>query len=54
MDSPSLQRLRKEPLAFVERSLSLGHHTIHFVGIVGPVASPFVEFDETYNITVVR
>ena len=33
--------------------LSPGHHTIHFVGIVGPVSSPFVEIDVTYNINVV-
>jgi|GEM_PF-779707 len=32
--------------------LSPGPHTIHFVGVVGPVASPFVAFDETYNVTV--
>jgi hypothetical protein len=30
-----------------------GHHTIHLVGIVGPVATPFVEIDETYNVNVV-
>jgi hypothetical protein len=30
-----------------------GHHTIHFVGIVGPVATPFVEIDVTYKISVV-
>ncbi|HTR41275.1 MAG TPA: hypothetical protein VMH87_06630 [Pseudomonadales bacterium] len=29
-----------------------GHHTIHFVGIVGPIDAPFVDFDETYVVTV--
>jgi hypothetical protein len=33
--------------------LSPGQHTIHFVGVVGPVATPFVEIDVTYNINVV-
>jgi hypothetical protein len=32
--------------------LSVGHHTIHFVGVVGPVATPFFFKDITYNITV--
>jgi hypothetical protein len=32
--------------------LSVGQHTIHFVGVVGPVASPFFFKDITYNITV--
>ena len=32
--------------------LSVGKHTIHFVGVVGPVSAPFVEDDITYNITV--
>jgi hypothetical protein len=32
--------------------LSVGQHTIHFVGIVGPVANPFFFKDITYNITV--
>jgi hypothetical protein len=30
-----------------------GQHTIHFVGVVGPAATPFVEIDVTYNINVV-
>ena len=30
-----------------------GHHTIHFVGVVGPPANPFVEIYLTYNVTVV-
>ena len=51
MDSRSHRRLRKEPFLLIA-PLAPGHHTIHFVGVVGPVASPFVEFDETYNITV--
>jgi hypothetical protein len=29
-----------------------GKHVIQFVGIVGPVSSPFVEEDLTYDITV--
>ena len=29
-----------------------GPHTIHLVGIVGPLASPFVDKDLTYDITV--
>jgi hypothetical protein len=33
--------------------LSPGHHIIHFVGIVGPASSPFVEIDVTYNINIV-
>ena len=32
--------------------LSDGQHTIHFVGVVGPVASPFFFKDIIYNITV--
>ncbi|SPE60794.1 conserved exported hypothetical protein [Verrucomicrobia bacterium] len=32
--------------------LSAGPHTIHFVGVVGPVATPFFFKDITYNITV--
>jgi len=32
--------------------LSVGQHTIHFVGVVGPVATPFFFKDITYNITV--
>lgn len=32
--------------------LSPGKHSIHFVGVVGPVSSPFVEDDITYDITV--
>jgi hypothetical protein len=32
--------------------LSVGQHTIRFVGVVGPVASPFFFKDITYNITV--
>jgi hypothetical protein len=32
--------------------LSVGPHTIHFVGVVGPVATPFFFKDITYNITV--
>lgn len=29
-----------------------GNHTIHFVGIVGPIEAPFVQFDETYEVSV--
>jgi hypothetical protein len=32
--------------------LPVGQHTIHTLGISGPVASPHLELDETYNITV--
>jgi hypothetical protein len=32
--------------------LSVGQHTIHSVGVVGPVASPFFFKDITYDITV--
>jgi hypothetical protein len=32
--------------------LSVGQHTIHSVGVVGPVAHPFFFKDITYNITV--
>lgn len=32
--------------------LSPGKHTIHFVGVVGPVSAPYVKQDITYNITV--
>jgi hypothetical protein len=32
--------------------LSRGKHTIHFVGVVGPVDAPFVKDDITYDITV--
>jgi hypothetical protein len=32
--------------------LSVGQHTIHFVGVVGPVTTPFFFKDITYNITV--
>jgi len=31
-----------------------GPHSVHFVGIVGPLASPFVDFDLTYDIIVTR
>jgi hypothetical protein len=34
--------------------LSPGHHTIHTLGVVGPVAAPYVEEDITYDITVTR
>jgi len=33
--------------------LAPGKHTIHFVGIAGPLATPFLEFDITYQILVV-
>jgi hypothetical protein len=29
-----------------------GKHTIHFVGVAGPLSSPFVALDITYDITV--
>ena len=32
--------------------LSPGKHTIHTVGIVGPVSAPYVVEDITYDITV--
>src|ERR1017187_2937967 len=32
--------------------LSVGSHTVHFVGVAGPVATPFFLKDITYNITV--
>jgi hypothetical protein len=32
--------------------LSVGQHTIHFIGVVGPVASPFFFKDITYNLTI--
>jgi hypothetical protein len=32
--------------------LSVGPHTIHFVGVVGPVTTPFFFKDITYQITV--
>jgi hypothetical protein len=31
-----------------------GKHTIHFVGVAGPVGAPFVRDDVTYDITVRR
>ena len=34
--------------------LSPGQHTIHFVGVAGPVSSPFVKDDITYEIKVTR
>jgi hypothetical protein len=34
--------------------LSPGKHSIHAVGVVGPVSAPFVVADITYNITVTR
>jgi len=34
--------------------LAPGKHTIHFVGVAGPIASPFFAVDLTYNITVGR
>jgi hypothetical protein len=34
--------------------LSVGQHTIHSVGVVGPVATPFFFKDITYNITVLK
>jgi hypothetical protein len=34
--------------------LSAGPHTIHFVGVVGPVATPFFFKDITYIITVTQ
>ena len=34
--------------------LKSGKHTIHTVGVVGPLASPFVVEDVTYDITVDR
>ncbi|HLH56419.1 MAG TPA: hypothetical protein VKY92_22720 [Verrucomicrobiae bacterium] len=33
--------------------LSIGQHTIRFVGVVGPLATPFFFKDITYNITIV-
>jgi hypothetical protein len=32
--------------------LSRGKHSIHFVGVAGPVSSPFLKIDITYDITV--
>lgn len=32
--------------------LQPGKHTIHFVGVAGPLSSPFLELDITYDITV--
>ena len=32
--------------------LSPGEHVIHFVGVGGPLSSPFVKLDITYHITV--
>lgn len=32
--------------------LSRGKHSIHFVGVAGPVSSPFLKIDITYEITV--
>jgi len=34
--------------------LSPGRHTIHFVGVAGPLNAPFLALDITYDITVVR
>jgi hypothetical protein len=34
--------------------LSPGRHTIHAVGVAGPVSAPFVVEDITYDITVLR
>jgi hypothetical protein len=34
--------------------LKPGKHTIHTVGIVGPIPAPYVELDLTYEITVTR
>ncbi|HUA67632.1 MAG TPA: hypothetical protein VMA13_03715 [Candidatus Saccharimonadales bacterium] len=41
-----------EGMCLLLAPLPPGNHTIHFVGIVGPVESPFVYFDETYEVTV--
>jgi hypothetical protein len=41
-----------EGVCLLVSPLSPGHHVIHFVGIVGPPSSPFVDFDETYDVTV--
>lgn len=30
-----------------------GHHTIQFIGVVGPESAPFVYFNETYQVKVV-
>jgi hypothetical protein len=32
--------------------LSPGKHTIHFVGVAGPLSKPFLKLDLTYDITV--
>jgi hypothetical protein len=32
--------------------LSPGKHSIHFVGVAGPLSSPFLKLDITYDITV--
>ena len=32
--------------------LSPGKHTIHFVGVAGPLSSPFLKLDITYDISV--
>ena len=32
--------------------LSPGKHTIHFVGVAGPLISPFLKLDITYELTV--
>jgi hypothetical protein len=34
--------------------LSPGKHTIHFVGVAGPLSAPFLKIDLTYDITVTR
>jgi hypothetical protein len=34
--------------------LSPGRHTIHFVGVAGPLSSPFLKLDITYDIEVLR
>lgn len=34
--------------------LSPGRHTIHFVGEAGPLSSPFLKLDITYDITVLH
>jgi len=33
--------------------LPVGHHTIHFGAVVGPIANPALTFDVTFDITVV-
>jgi len=34
--------------------LAPGKHTIHFVGVAGPISAPFLKIDITYDITVLR